>query len=181
MLEGWIIRSAFVPIPESELTVQFGCYKVTDWYKADVIKRLGSRIAYWQAEALVPRAAEGASSRPDPRASPKVDDTGMRLAQPATEPTTTGRKRGPKPDHETALRLAEIVARVAPDGEWRGKLDDVCEALDEAKIPFPAKWRRDRQWRCWADYLEKPIVIKAIEYRLEMAKQRSKPIPETLS
>jgi hypothetical protein len=92
-----------------------------------------------------------------------------------------GRKRGPKPDYEGAARVAEIVARVAPDGGWRGRLDDVCEALDEAAIPFPAKWRRDRQCRCWADCLEKPIAIKAIEYRLEIAKQRSKTTPETLS
>ncbi len=92
-----------------------------------------------------------------------------------------GRKRGPKPDREGALRVAEIVARVAPDGEWRGRLNDVCDALDEAAIPFPARWRRDRQCRCWADCLEKPIAIKAIEYRLELAKRRKKATPETLS
>lgn len=92
-----------------------------------------------------------------------------------------GRKRGPKPDYEGAARVAEIVARVAPDGEWRGNLDGVCEALDEAAIPFPPKWRRERQCRCWADCLERPIAIKAIEYRLEIAKQRKKTTPETLS
>src|ERR1041385_3899171 len=88
MLEGWIIRSAYVRIPESELTMQFGCYKVTDWYKADVLKRLASRIAYWQAEALVSRAAVAILSKLDQPASPKADDTGLRLAQPATEATT---------------------------------------------------------------------------------------------
>ncbi len=48
-----IVRSSYQPIPEAELTVQFGSYKVTDWYKADVLKRLASRIAFWQAAALV--------------------------------------------------------------------------------------------------------------------------------
>jgi hypothetical protein len=53
--------SSHEPVPEDELTVPFGCYKVTDWYKADVIKRLGSRISHWQAEALVPVAVGGFS------------------------------------------------------------------------------------------------------------------------
>jgi hypothetical protein len=55
--------SSHEPVPEDELTVPFGCYKVTDWYKADVIKRLGSRISHWQAEALDPIAAGGLSKR----------------------------------------------------------------------------------------------------------------------
>jgi hypothetical protein len=99
----------------------------------------------------------------------------------AAESSGKGRKRGPKTDYKVAARVAEIVARVAPDGEWRGKLDDVCEALDEEGIPFPAKWRKDRQCRCWADCLEKAIAIKVIEYRLKTAKMRSKPGPETFS
>jgi hypothetical protein len=49
--------SSHEPVPEDELTVPFGCYKVTDWYKADVIKRFGSRISHWQAEALDPISA----------------------------------------------------------------------------------------------------------------------------
>src|ERR1700683_796590 len=47
------------------------------------------------------------------------------------------RKRGPTRDYETALRAAAMVQRVAPDGDWRPKLDEICEALDEEKIPFP--------------------------------------------
>ena len=115
--------------------------------------------------------------------TPKAVEIASPQPQRATISNTKdqGRKRGPKPDYEGAARVAEIVARVAPGGEWRGNLDGVCEALDEAAIPFPAKWRRDRQCRCWADCLEKPIAIKAIEYRLEIAKQRKKTTPETFS
>ena len=94
--------------------------------------------------------------------------------QPATGGTRSSRKRGPKPDLETASRVAEIVERVAPDGDWRSKLDDICDALDEEKIPFPAKWRRDRHCRCWADCLnEPPIVTKVIEYRLKVAGRKN--------
>jgi hypothetical protein len=45
-------QPAFVPVPDHKLDVQFGEYRVTDWYKSDIINKLSSRIAYWQAEAL---------------------------------------------------------------------------------------------------------------------------------
>ena len=89
-----------------------------------------------------------------------------------------GRKTGPRPDYEGARRVAEIVARVAPDGEWRGKLDDVCKALDEAQISFPPRWRkRDRSCDGWAAYDDRANAVKAIEYRLGIAKQRKKTTP----
>src|SRR5439155_22559899 len=88
MLEGWIIRSAVVSIPESELTVQFGCYKVTDWYKADVLKSLASRIANWQAEALVPRAGTVPTSKPAERTD--TGSTGATLEQGAREGSGDG-------------------------------------------------------------------------------------------
>jgi hypothetical protein len=62
-------------------------------------------------------------------ASTDIERTGAGFAQPGSETSTKGRKRGPKPDDKTALRVAEIVAREAPDGDWRSKLDAVCEAL----------------------------------------------------
>jgi hypothetical protein len=125
---------------------------------------------------------EAGGSESTPKGSSRdAEGIGAGLAQPASEVPIKGRKRGPKPDYETASRVAEIVARVAPDGDWRSKRDEICEALDNETIPFPAKWRRDRRCRCWSDCIEAPIVIKAIEYRLETAKQRSQPTPETLS
>lgn len=93
-----------------------------------------------------------------------------------------GRKRGPKRDYERAARVNEIVAQVAPDGDWRSKVDEICEALDEAQIPFPPRWRkRDRSCDGWAAYDERANAVKAIEYQLQMARQRNKHTPETLS
>jgi hypothetical protein len=74
------------PVPEDELTVPFGCYKVTDWYRADVIKRLGSRIPYWQAESLAPRAV-GGFSKPE-QALPKEGDESTQTTT-AAKPTRT--------------------------------------------------------------------------------------------
>jgi hypothetical protein len=57
---------------------------------------------------------------------------------PETQPKR--RKTGPKPDLDTAARVAEIVACVAPDGDWRSKFNDICEALHDQNIPFPKRW-----------------------------------------
>ena len=92
-----------------------------------------------------------------------------------------GRKRGPKPDAKMALRVAQIVPQVAPDGDWRSKLDEVCDALDEAQIPCPSRWRKKRHCQGWCDYDDREIAVKAIEYRLGMAEQLKKAPSETLS
>jgi hypothetical protein len=117
---------------------------------------------------------------------PRGDEsTRARTGQAVTDPTKSsgkGRKRGPRPDHEGAARVAEIVARVAPDGEWRPKLNDVCEALDEANILSPKRWRGgERKYRSWASCAdqEPQLAIKAIEYRLENRSKRT--TPETFS
>jgi hypothetical protein len=91
------------------------------------------------------------------------------------------KKRGPKPDHDTAQRVFAIVARVEPDGDWRSNLDETCEALDEGHVPVPSTWRRNRDCRSWSVCLERDVVVKAIEYRLRLASQRKKRTPETLS
>jgi hypothetical protein len=93
-----------------------------------------------------------------------------------------GLKRGPQPDFESAARVAEIVARMAPNGDWRARLDDICDALDKDQIPFPTRWRkRDRSCDGWVDYDERANAVKAIEYRLEAAKQRKKTTPGIFS
>src|ERR1700722_1246603 len=51
-------RPGHEPVPDSQLNEMLGLYRVTDWYKKDIMKRLESRIAYWQAEILMPAQAE---------------------------------------------------------------------------------------------------------------------------
>ncbi len=181
MLEGWFRPSRYEPLQQSELTETFGRYKVNPGYTDAFKRHLESRITYWRAEA-VRRAADHAF----PRANQAGANESRRMeagpAANAAKSNGKGRKRGPKPDDKGAALVAEIVAQVAPDGDWRSKVDDICEALDVARVPFPRRWwRRDRSCSGWADYDERANAVKAIEYRLEIAKQRKKATPETLS
>ena len=104
-----------------------------------------------------------------------------------------GRKRGPKPDHEAASRVAEIVARVASNCEWRSKLNElgealahgvcsasdpeICDVSDHEKVPLPRGWKL--KGHNWLNPPDRATMVKAIEYRLEIA--RKKPTNETLS
>jgi len=108
------------------------------------------------------------------------------LQAPALKiPRGGGRKRGPKTDYENAKQVAKIIARVAPDGDWRSKLDDVGEALDHGvcdlsgakpcdleheTIPVPRGWQKKK---CdWLVPPDRATMVKAIEYRLEIARKK---------
>jgi hypothetical protein len=113
--------------------------------------------------------------------------------EPPTLPTSpTGRaisaaapkKRGPKPGHETAARVAEITATLAKDGGWKDKLEEICAAMDKAELPFPKTWpKRDVPMKSWEDgaMIEPALAKKAIAHLLKLDKQRKKAPPETLS
>jgi hypothetical protein len=86
--------------------------------------------------------------------------------------TTASQNRGPKPDYETALRVTEVVKRVAGEGKWRRQLEDICIELDERAVPHPKTWN-GRGYRSWLDSLsERQLAEKAITHHLEMAARR---------
>jgi hypothetical protein len=107
--------------------------------------------------------------------------------------TTDGRRRGPKPITEAEARhVAEIVRRVAPDGAWRARLDDVgfaldhgvcnasdpesCDASDHEKIPLPRGWRK--KGANWLSPPDHDTMVKAIKERLDKAgEKRTAEIP----
>jgi hypothetical protein len=152
---------------------------------ARVCTHLSERSHIWRAEAYS-RMAQRLSTKsnsskpvllPPPGDTQPVDSTrgGNVIAVDAPK------KRGPRPDYETALRVAEIVAKVAPDRNWRSKLDDLCEALDDEGVPSPKTWRnQDRHCRGWMQYPERESAVKVIEYRLKTAAEK-KTSPEILS
>jgi DNA-binding transcriptional regulator YiaG len=78
LLEGWLIQSTYRPVPDHELTVFFGGYMVTAWYKADIMNRLASRIAHWQSEALM---LENSATKPTTSETgpPKPETTGAQI------------------------------------------------------------------------------------------------------
>lgn len=90
------------------------------------------------------------------------------------------RKRGPKPDYETASRVAATVARVVPDGDWHPLVDEICEALDKAEVPVPRGWPK-KGCQFWTDRAEPSIAVKAIQYRLDKAKSARILISNALS
>jgi len=86
---------------------------------------------------------------------------------------TAGAKRGPKPARSIAQRVVKIIESVASAKDWKTKLEDVCAALDSNEIPHPSPWpRRGLELKSWSDAaaLEPQLAIKAIEYRIEIAK-----------
>jgi hypothetical protein len=82
------------------------------------------------------------------------------------------RKRGPQRDYETALQVAELVARHPPDGNWRARVEEICEELDEAEVRRPKPWKA-KGYPTWYDCFigERGLVIKAIEHHLDLAKE----------
>jgi hypothetical protein len=83
-------------------------------------------------------------------------------------------KPGPKIDTEGALRVAHIINSIVTIDRWRANLETICDALDADGIPRPKTWRK-RGLRSWCDAFDKerPIVTKALQYRLLIAKRET--------
>jgi len=111
----------------------------------------------------------------------KSDGPNPPLATPVSQtdkgPDGPRKKRGPKPDYEIASRVAEIVKGIAPDGKWRPKLDEICEALDEQKLPMPKTWKPKHGYLSWceagidATARGRHMALEAIKHHLELAKE----------
>ncbi|MCL5745172.1 MAG: hypothetical protein M1541_14815 [Acidobacteria bacterium] len=138
---------------------------------------LSVQLQVWRAQAY--RQLADAVAPPTDEGLPALPQATTPVI-PCDEAAAPGapRKRGPKPDHDTAARIAEVVARIASNGDWRSKLDEICDALDEEHIPVPRTWRRNRKCTQWSLCDDRDLIVKAIDYRL---RQRKKDSPETFS
>jgi hypothetical protein len=84
---------------------------------------------------------------------------------------SNGQRRGPNRDLQSS-KVAKVVHHVAPDGNWKSKLDEVCEALDLAEITPSMNWyKKDKTCILWVDYPDKHKCVEAIAYRLKKARQ----------
>jgi hypothetical protein len=160
---------------------------------------LNGRIARWEGEAnertsslppaeakavVRPSAAntvEIALPEPGGDTAPKAVETASAQPKPAASSSATGqgRNRGPKRDYVTAVRVAKVVAHIAPGGDWRASLDDILMALDDAKIPTPKTWGPKQGYRDWyaavaADQAGRGrhLAIEAIKHHLKLAKEK---------
>ena len=105
----------FQPIPEAELTVQFGAYKVTASYKAWFMKLLESSIAYGQAEVLEHAAAAPESSgaeKVEPPAAPHTAQ--LDVESPREQLFNTKAKRKEITDQLGGAREAAQLCAVHP-------------------------------------------------------------------
>lgn len=135
------------------------------------------------------RAQQGAEFREKQQNAPQSDATkasaiahnppsAAMVAEEGITPRTTVTihgKRGPKRDFETAMKVDEVITRLAPDGNWRAQLEAVCEGLDEALVRRPKPWKA-KGYRAWYDCMtdERALVIKAIEHHRERAQEYKK-------
>jgi hypothetical protein len=82
-------------------------------------------------------------------------------------------KPGPPTDYETASRVAQTVAEIVAESNWRSRLDELCDALDDKKIPRPKTWRkRNPPIGSWADAAttDRDLAKKAIAHHLKIAR-----------
>jgi hypothetical protein len=139
---------------------------------------MAGRRSYWFARSalLVPAAAAEQNSRiAESVRQTTADANSMKTkATVFTHPTTVTNRgtRGPKRDFATALKVDEVVRRLAPDGNWRAQLENVCDGLDEAQVRCPKPWKK-KGHGTWYDCMTdaRPLVIKAIEHHLERAQE----------
>jgi hypothetical protein len=101
---------------------------------------------------------------------------GQQLTSVSRQTEAKKGKPGPKPNFERARRVAEIVQQVTNGEPWKPRIDEICDELDEAKIPFSMKWRKlgTHSWT-EAAIMQKELVKKAITYHLKIAGSETTP------
>lgn len=111
-------------------------------------------------------------------AEPVKADTGTTQPQTAGLGASKGRRRGPAPDTETAVRVADIVNRERLQRPWRAALEDICEALDSEQVKRPHTWKK-RGHRTWCECLdlESHLVKEAVRHHLKLAQAARETIP----
>jgi hypothetical protein len=166
-------------------------------FSSEVRRRLHQRKQYWTGQILrtVRERKEASSAKVAANAGGGAEPSRSSVDEPKNNPERAGNPtpepqeaaspkppqatgaspdpvRGPRPNYETALRVEEIVTRVAGEGKWRRMLDDICVELDEQAVPRPKPWKK-RSYNSWFDSLSEPqLAEKAITHHLEVAARR---------
>jgi hypothetical protein len=124
-------------------------------------------IRHRRSRPLASQLASGANERAS-------GDRTRRKANAAPQAGEQRRVRpGPKRVLASAGQVSVIVIKVAGSQLWKSKLEDICEALDDEKIPLPTTWpHRETPLTSWSDawVCEPDLAKKAINYRLKIAR-----------
>jgi len=159
-------------------------------WPSEVKRRLQARKQYWIGHRLRAIREQHEQARPNseqqPTATPRAAAEATTAAPgPSAAETSVPApgapvfpaqyKRGPQPNYELAAQVAEVVRGVVGDQLWLPRLDEICEALDDRKIPRPKTWkgRGYTNW-CSAAVSERSLVIKAITHHLDLDRVNSK-------
>ena len=164
----WLLLELAAESPPSSLVV-FGDCRTGEGAKSEILRHLASRIAHWEAEALEHAANQAA--RPGQAAAGNLES----VAPGSDSAKPTRPKHGPPPDPRS-WEVAEAVQTFSPN--WKDHLDDICEQLDDLKIPISPKWAewkpKPNSWARAAEY-GPDKVEKVIEQRLKMAETYAPP------
>jgi hypothetical protein len=130
--------------------------------------------------ALEPAEPERTVAIPEPAVETRVPTA----SKPEASPQLAAKRGAKAITEEEACAVAEIVERVALDGDWLSKLDDVryaldhgvcdaknpdeCDAEDHPKIALPRGWK-DKKWDWFG--ADRAALVKAIKERLGRAKR----------
>ena len=161
-------RQSKAPAPEARPRAETGVLMDVEGATAPEVT---APAASEELAASAGAAAAAEALEPEVGTAVQVEASGPAMIAASTK--DEGRKRGPKPfGEEVPQQVALIVDRVAPNGDWRSKLPDVQEALDEDKIPLPRGWKQ--KGADWLDPPDKPTLVKAIKERLKRVRGKSK-------
>lgn len=161
-----------------------------------VREKLGDGTYITHQKGRIPKASEASAhlcivlemQQVETQRHPAVDvvptATSQEVTDPPTVPISDGSvdaepgavsertRPGPKPNLQRSRQVKAIVWEICEGKGLRKNLDTICEALDEAGVPFPKTWKtRDLPIRSWADAaaLEPDLPKKVIEHHLEVA------------
>jgi predicted DNA-binding transcriptional regulator AlpA len=105
--------------------------------------------------------------RPPTSAGEKV----QRAVRSTQQVEARDRKRGPKKDYDTAIRVSEIVERTVGLVEWRPRSDDICIELDLGEVRRPKTWA-EKGHRNWFDcHTSEPRLVERQSHTTSSSRQ----------
>ena len=118
------------------------------------LERRGTNVWYGQ---LTPRGRAAAAKLAEPPSAPPA------------KVTVGAKRRGRTQNLELHANVAGIVRDMGLDeGQLAGRLDDICERLDDAHIPHPSGWPKGGWGLMTVGWDQRDKALKQIRYQLKM-------------